>query len=157
MRNCTHPAGKPTSFHANPAPSGPSNVPPSGPDGAKILMKLSLGAQFLAHPVKAGPWTMVHSLGCLPRRPCAPWRKSLPAKTLSISLLTPLNRPVDRRLIVGQLQVCFYLTALIFPLFIHQAFLTLNVSSLFTGRDEDLPFVEGEHNNQRGRGGFGKW
>ena len=74
--------------------------PPSGPDGAKILIKSPLGAQFLAQPRLAGPRTMTRSLGLLSWCLCAPWRKSSPAKTLLISLLTPLSRPVDRRLII---------------------------------------------------------
>ena len=53
---------------------------------------------------------MTRSLGRLSWRPCAPWRKSLPARTLPITLPTLLSLPVARRLIVDSLKVRFYPT-----------------------------------------------
>ena len=97
-QNCRHFDGKPTSSHANPAPSGPSNIPPSGPDGAKISTKSPLAAQFSPLLLLVGPRMMARSLRRLPWCPCAPWHNT--------STVTPCSLKIKQEEVKSLVTAC---------------------------------------------------
>ena len=104
--------------------------PPSGPDGAEISTSRLWQHNSWHSRLRMDRIQWRAAFPPPPWCPCSSWRKSLPTKTLPISLPTPLSRSVDQWLVVDWLQVHFYLTINICIILFHPYISSFHSTSL---------------------------